>query len=452
VVEVSVRDRDRIAGQAGVPASGRSEGKALAPTVRRNMEARLGHSFADVRVHSDASAAGEARTLGARAFAIGRDVVFGAGQFAPGTPAGKALLAHELAHVVQQREPGEGDPARAEAEAASAGRAVAGGRSFAPSVRTGPQVALQEEGEDEMAVRDVPAIREEFEEEQISFTRDRIAAATYSIRRGIAQLNKLKASERPALRTQIYGLERELADAMTDNVALLERRIPELEARVAAGENKTELLVARRELAENRADLESLRGAFSPATGAAFEETYRRKVAGMHCMAAAYTGLGTLTSPEQSAEVERQVAAKAQAARELDPDDNIDQFITVMETAHAEHMAGSRQTAQWSRKRERWTPTLESIVRSRVSKKVPGYYVFGLALAMAYHSVLIGVSTWGRPRTLWCDQNGCTVVPGSLDAFALALLDKHRSAGRLNFTNWTTYVWQVQPPAPEGKP
>jgi hypothetical protein len=78
-------------------------GKPLAPGVRRAMEARLGHSFADVRVHSDGGAAGEARALGARAFAVGSDVVFGAGQFALSTARGQALLAHELAHVVQQR-------------------------------------------------------------------------------------------------------------------------------------------------------------------------------------------------------------------------------------------------------------------------------------------------------------------------------------------------------------
>jgi hypothetical protein len=453
-----MRARDQVPGEAR-EGTGRSGGRPLAPGVRRAMETRLGHSFADVRVHSDARAAGDARALGARAFAVGRDVVFGARQFAPGTPAGRALLAHELAHVVQQRGPGEGDPARAEAEAARAGRAVVGGRSFAPAVRTGPQVALQAEGEGETAeaaaVRDVPAIRQEFEEEQLGFTRDRIEAATLSIRRSVAELGKLNEVDRAPLRTRIHNLERQLADALADNAALLERRIPELEARVAAGEDKIELLDARRELAENRADLESLKGVFSPAKGAAFEETYRTKVSNLHCMGAAYAGLGALTSPAQAAAVQKQVEKKAEAGLKRKRPVNLDQFITVMDTANADKLAGPKQRAAWSRKHKRWTPTLETIVRARVNSKVPGFYFFGLALAEGYHSVLIGVSTWDNPRTLWCDQSGCAVVPGTLDDYARGKLAGYP----IKYGDWDTYLWQVQPPAaasvvgaPEGKP
>jgi Domain of unknown function (DUF4157) len=456
-----MRARDQVPGDAREAAS-RSGGTRLAPGVRRAMETRLGHSFADVRVHSDARAAGDAKALGARAYTVGRDVVFGVRQFAPGTPAGRALLGHELAHVVQQRGPGEGDPLQAEAEAGRAGRAIASGRSLAPVVRTGPQVARQAEGEGDTgeaaeatAVRDVPAIRREFEEEQFSFTRDRIEAATYSIRRGVAELNKLKEADRPPLRTKIHGLERQLADALADNAALLERRIPELEARVAAGEDKTELLEARRELIDNQADLESLKGVFSPATGEAFEETYRSKVAGLHCMGAAYAGLSALTSPAQSDEVKRKVAEKAEAGLARKRPVNLDQFITVMDTASADKLAGPKQRAAWSRRHRRWTPTLETIVRSRVNTKVPGFYFFGLALAEGYHSVMIGVSTWDDPRTLWCDQHGCEVVKGTLDDFARGQLENYP----IKYSDWDTYLWQVQPPAaasvltaPEGKP
>jgi hypothetical protein len=456
-----MRAREPVPGDAS-ETHGRSGGKPLAPSVQRTMETRLGHSFADVRVHSDASAAGDAKALGARAFTVGRDIVFGARQFAPGTPAGRALLGHELAHVVQQRGPGEDNPTHAEAEAEHAGRAVASGRSFAPTVRTGPQVARQAEGEGETgeaagpaAVSDVPAIRRAFEDEQLSFTRDRIEATTHSIGRGVAELSKLQEADRPALRTKIHGLERQLADALLDNVALLERRIPELEARVAAGEDKRELLEARRELGDNRADLESLKGVFSPAKGEAFEETYRRKVAGLHCMGAAYAGLGVLTSPAQSDEVKRKVAEKAEAGLARKRPVNLDQFITVMDAASADKLAGPKQRAAWSRKHRRWTPSLEMIVRSRVNTKVPGFYFFGLALAEGYHSVMIGVSTWDDPRTLWCDQHGCQVVKGTLDDFARGELESYP----ITYGDWDTYLWQVQPPAaasvltaPEGKP
>ncbi|MEE9464059.1 MAG: DUF4157 domain-containing protein [Candidatus Neomarinimicrobiota bacterium] len=68
------------------------------------MEPRFGHDFSHVRVHTGARAAETARAVNAQAFTVGRDVVFGAGQYAPDAHGGRRLLAHELAHVVQQGE------------------------------------------------------------------------------------------------------------------------------------------------------------------------------------------------------------------------------------------------------------------------------------------------------------------------------------------------------------
>jgi hypothetical protein len=79
-----------------------SAGQALDPSTRSFMEPRFGHSFADVRVHADGRAAESAAAVGARAYAVGRDVVFSAGAYAPASAAGRKLIAHELAHVVQQ--------------------------------------------------------------------------------------------------------------------------------------------------------------------------------------------------------------------------------------------------------------------------------------------------------------------------------------------------------------
>jgi hypothetical protein len=66
------------------------------------MEPRFGHDFSDVRVHTDVRAAESAQAVNALAYTVGRQVVFGAGQYAPGKGWGRELLAHELAHVVQQ--------------------------------------------------------------------------------------------------------------------------------------------------------------------------------------------------------------------------------------------------------------------------------------------------------------------------------------------------------------
>ncbi len=73
------------------------------------MGAAFGADFRDVRVHTDARAATKAADLGARAFTLGHDIAFGSGAFRPGSLVGDAMIAHELAHVLQQR----GAPAQA---------------------------------------------------------------------------------------------------------------------------------------------------------------------------------------------------------------------------------------------------------------------------------------------------------------------------------------------------
>jgi len=78
-------------------------GRALDPATRESMESRFGQDFGGVRIHTDQQASAAARSVDARAFTIGSDVAFGSGEFSPETKSGKKLLAHELAHVVQQR-------------------------------------------------------------------------------------------------------------------------------------------------------------------------------------------------------------------------------------------------------------------------------------------------------------------------------------------------------------
>jgi len=82
----------------------RGGGQALPEPVRAFFEPRFGRDLGQVRVHTDAAAAESARALNARAFNVGRDIVFGAGQYAPEMRDGRWLLAHELAHFVQHRE------------------------------------------------------------------------------------------------------------------------------------------------------------------------------------------------------------------------------------------------------------------------------------------------------------------------------------------------------------
>ena len=77
-------------------------GHPLSASERAFFEPCFGTDFGDVRVHSDTRAAHVAQSVNARAFTLGRDVVFGAGQYALGASEGRRLMAHELTHVVQQ--------------------------------------------------------------------------------------------------------------------------------------------------------------------------------------------------------------------------------------------------------------------------------------------------------------------------------------------------------------
>ena len=88
-------------------------GRSLDESARRRLGARLGSDLREVRVHDDERAAFAARVLGARGFALGRDVVLAARD--------ESLLAHEVAHVVQQERPGRGGDAEAGARLAEQG-------------------------------------------------------------------------------------------------------------------------------------------------------------------------------------------------------------------------------------------------------------------------------------------------------------------------------------------
>lgn len=81
-------------------------GHPLPVSVRQFFEPRLGQDFSHVRIHMDGRAAQTAQAVNALAFTTGRDIVFGTGQYSPGTAEGNRLLAHELTHVMQQSKGG----------------------------------------------------------------------------------------------------------------------------------------------------------------------------------------------------------------------------------------------------------------------------------------------------------------------------------------------------------
>ncbi|MEL6884220.1 MAG: DUF4157 domain-containing protein [Pseudomonadota bacterium] len=106
MIQPKARADGSFSASAGVSAQVaglKSGGQGLPTSARRYFEPRFGADFSDVRVHTGPRAQAAAKALNARAFTTGRDVVFGPGEYAPGTRRGGELLAHELTHVIQQR-------------------------------------------------------------------------------------------------------------------------------------------------------------------------------------------------------------------------------------------------------------------------------------------------------------------------------------------------------------
>jgi hypothetical protein len=130
-----------------------SPGQPLDAQTRAFMEPRFGRDFSNVRVHTDAKAAESTRAVNALAYTVGRDVVFGAGQYAPESSAGRKLMAHELTHTIQQTsgiQSVQGNPDKIivqhslEQEAEIASRTIVQGKSFPVAERGITQVSRQQ--------------------------------------------------------------------------------------------------------------------------------------------------------------------------------------------------------------------------------------------------------------------------------------------------------------------
>jgi hypothetical protein len=193
-------DLQRSVGNAGVTAAMAEErspvhdvvsgsGRPLDTGVRADMEARLGHDFGDVRVHDDSRAHDSAVAVNAHAYTVGSNIVFQREQYDPGSHQGQVTLAHELTHVVQQRngpvdgtsagggikvsDPGDRFEREASANAErvmSAPPAVAGPAAAPVAQRDAVEPDVQRDGEDEEEVQgrftDAAVQRDEAEEEE----------------------------------------------------------------------------------------------------------------------------------------------------------------------------------------------------------------------------------------------------------------------------------------------
>ena len=146
----SARETISPSPQLAVGKSTETAGRPLGANELAFFGTTFGHDFSQVRVHTDGHAAASVSRAGALAYTVGEHVFFAGGGPAPATRSGRRLLAHELAHVIQQRRghgrSGLAEDAKAEADADQASRAVAEGKPFTVTEARPTGVARQPAG------------------------------------------------------------------------------------------------------------------------------------------------------------------------------------------------------------------------------------------------------------------------------------------------------------------
>ena len=160
---------------------GSHRGQPLEPGTRASMESRFGEDFSQVRVHTDAQATESATALRAKAYTVGRDIVFGEKKYSPETSQGKQLLAHELAHVIQQSR-GGGPPSPSgssvnEQSAKSAAHSVSLGKStLSVNGSAGIGISREENPEIEKACESWVGLDIKTDEPETSFSKGKPVA------------------------------------------------------------------------------------------------------------------------------------------------------------------------------------------------------------------------------------------------------------------------------------
>jgi hypothetical protein len=164
---------------------GKGGGSTLDKGVRSEMEAKLGHDFSDVKIHTDSGAAKAATSVQAKAFTTGNEIVFNSGNYQPDTSEGKHMLAHELTHVVQQRSGpvagtsrGDGtkvsDPSDSferEAEA-TASKVMSNDHAGHDHVPAAAAAGVQRDADDDVQTMRDASIQREAEEDEVATMRD----------------------------------------------------------------------------------------------------------------------------------------------------------------------------------------------------------------------------------------------------------------------------------------
>lgn len=184
-----------------------SAGEPIDADTRGFMELRLGHDFSHVRIHADSSAACSARAVDAQAYTVGRHVFFGQGRYSPRDIHGRRLLAHELAHVVQQQNSnaaasiriGRANDSEEHQADLAAHHALTGDRNYPITVAAGnPVPVLRRQKEEVGAKPDIAWIAEEVYQgmKGLGTDEERVYRALERLRRNSVWLAELRGAYR----------------------------------------------------------------------------------------------------------------------------------------------------------------------------------------------------------------------------------------------------------------
>jgi hypothetical protein len=395
-------------------------GRPLDETARAFMEPRFGHDFSQVRVHTDTRASALARSVHALAFTVGQDVVFRGQQYAPGTSAGRRLLAHELAHVVQQSRQSQG------AVHPSIMRAV----DSPPSSQTLQQeiaalqlrLALLRKQNPDVTTPEIGAVEELLATKQSLVqetdpTRQRILfyrAQIRELRRQLRTTRPASSPERERLRQSVFEYESALAGALSANIQRLNKDIAEYREKLALSPSYIwPLHAAEAELMQNESEHKTISMIFDPQAAATISKTYATKVTpemAEACMGCFYSTLGALYTPEEAASIQQETKAGSKAydiAHKVPPEKRGGTYHVdrIMDVVRAHGKAGPAMTFKYRERAKGWSPNVEGTLLGLARSDYPGIYAFGMSLHGGYHSVHLVIDTLQEPSQIyWMDQ------------------------------------------------
>ena len=233
--KISFKEREGGATEPDDPGAIQAQlgsGHSLDGNLKTQMQTAYGADFSDVRIHTDGKAHELSDNLNARAFTIGNDIAFGSGEYQPGTIVGDALIAHELAHVVQQGTGNSGVSRQAkqgpagsgleeDADLAAAGAMVSvwGGAKAKPQPRRRSGLQLQRCGGSNKTVKQEKKLSAEeiahnrFRSEKVATRQTKLDDANTTLRAlGAWVATEQKKHDRPEI-TAVEDMDPKLRDS-----------------------------------------------------------------------------------------------------------------------------------------------------------------------------------------------------------------------------------------------